>query len=129
VRDKPSDKLEAHRIVAGHLASDRSYGMYGMFALPGPRGDRLVIMSGGGDDTGWEHVSVSKTRNPPNWDEMCFVKDLFWREDECVMQLHPPKADYVNNHRNCLHLWRPKLIDIPRPPLILVGYKELGELV
>lgn len=36
-------------------------------------------------------------------------------------QYHPPKSAYVNNHPNCLHLWRPIGIEMPRPPSIMVG--------
>lgn len=46
---------------------------------------------------------------------MCFIKDLFWGEEEVVMQLHPAKSQYVNQHDYCLHLWRPKTIAIPLP--------------
>lgn len=52
---------------------------------------------------------------------MCFIKDLFFGPNECVMQLHPPKSEYINNHPYCLHLWRPQNIEIPRPPQIMVG--------
>ena len=41
-------------------------------------------------------------------------------EDETVVQYHPPKSDYVNNHPYCLHLWRPHSQEIPRPPKIFV---------
>lgn len=76
----------------------------------------------------WEHVSVSRPDRTPTWDEMCAVKAAFWSDDECVMQLHPPKADWVNNHQRCLHLWRPMATEIPRPPSMMVGYAELGVL-
>ncbi|WP_431309684.1 DUF7694 domain-containing protein [Bradyrhizobium iriomotense] len=75
---------------------------------------------------GWEHVSVSIPRRCPNWQEMCFVKDLFWDEEECVMQLHPPRSEYVNNNRYCLHLWRPTSRAIPTPPSGLVGIVGIG---
>lgn len=70
---------------------------------------------------GWEHVSVSLPNRCPTWAEMCLVKELFWEDDEAVMQLHPPKADYVNCHPYCLHLWRPLVGQIPLPPKELVG--------
>ena len=41
--------------------------------------------------TDWEHVSVSLPDRCPTWEEMCFIKDLFWNSDECVVQYHPPK--------------------------------------
>jgi len=49
---------------------------------------------------------------------------LFWHDEECVMQLHPPKTSYVNNHPFCLHLWRPLVDKIPMPPSILIGTVE-----
>lgn len=67
------------------------------------------------DYEGWEHVSVSLNERTPTWAEMDFVKDLFWDEEQCVMQLHVPKIEHVNLHNNCLHLWRPINQKIPRP--------------
>ena len=55
---------------------------------------------------GWEHVRASLRNRCPTWDEMCLVKDIFWRDDECVVQFHPPKNEYINVHPYCLHLWR-----------------------
>jgi hypothetical protein len=52
---------------------------------------------------------------------MCFVKDLFWDDEDCVMQLHPKKSEYVNNSPFCLHLWRPINAIIPTPPHEMVG--------
>ena len=69
---------------------------------------------------GWEHVSVSRKDRCPTWDEMCQVKDLFWDDQDCVVQFHPPKAEYVNNHPNCLHLWRPIGWDIRTPERVMV---------
>lgn len=65
---------------------------------------------------GWEHVSIAHPRRCPTWEEMCHLKDLFWTEEETVMQLHPKKADYRNFHPFCLHLWRPiPGADLPAP--------------
>lgn len=42
----------------------------------------------------------------------------------CTRQkLHPPKADHINMHQFCLHLWRSIAVPIPLPPSILVGVK------
>jgi hypothetical protein len=73
------------------------------------------------DGLGWEHVSVSLKDRCPTWEEMCMIKDLFWDEDDCVAQFHPPKSEYVNNHPYCLHLWRSKESDFSLPPKIMVG--------
>ena len=77
-----------------------------------------VIASNG---MGWEHVSVSREDRCPTWDEMCQVKAMFWDGDDCVVQYHPPESDYVNVHKNCLHLWRPTDVEMPRPPTFMVG--------
>jgi len=49
------------------------------------------------------------------------VKELFWDPEDTVMQLHPPRSEWVNNMPYCLHLWRPVGLAIPRPPNITVG--------
>ncbi len=69
---------------------------------------------------GWEHVSVSRKDRCPTWDEMCQIKDLFWDDSDCVVQFHPPKAEYVNNHPFCLHLWRPIGWEIRTPQRVMV---------
>jgi hypothetical protein len=73
---------------------------------------------------GWEHVSVSRQDRCPLWDEMCQIKSMFWDEDDCVIQYHPPRSEYVNLHKNCLHLWRPIGIELPMPDSIMVGFKD-----
>jgi hypothetical protein len=83
---------------------------------------RLHVIASDYEAMGWEHVSVSVAEGGrcPTWEEMCFIKDLFWDDTDCVMQLHPPKSDYVNTHHYVLHLWRPIFQPIPRPPKELV---------
>jgi hypothetical protein len=49
---------------------------------------------------------------------------LFWDGEEVVIQFHPPKSEYVNNHLGCLHLWHPTRDKIPLPDSILVGIKN-----
>lgn len=97
-------------------------GGYGIIRLPrdNKKGytEASVVWSFGG---GWEHVSVAPFSGAnPTWDDMCFVKDIFWDDEDCVVQYHPPKSDYVNVKSNCLHLWKPIGQTIPRPPLIFV---------
>jgi hypothetical protein len=113
--------LEIGRLLHGEYASDPG-AMWGAFMIAGPKGRTLVIMSSGVDtDWNWEHVSVSVRGRNPTWDEMCYVKNLFWDEEECVIQYHPPKDRYVNYHPFCLHLWRPLNAAVPMPPQILIG--------
>lgn len=53
-----------------------------------------------------EHVSVSLPDRIPSWDEMCFIKNMFFDEEEVCIQIHPRKSQYINLHSNCLHLWK-----------------------
>lgn len=114
---------------------------YGAFRCISPDISRVtktflyIIASPGFDDIevskDWEHVSIralksigaNKTKDlTPTWIEMCYVKSLFWDEQDVVIQYHPAKKDYVNMHKNVLHLWRYKKAEFPQPPKILVGF-------
>lgn len=115
------------RVRKGYFGTDESHGNNGGFFLPTrPGAPPLKVIASDGD--GWEHVSVSLPSRCPTWEEMCRVKSLFWDEEDAVMQLHPPRSTWVNNHQYCLHLWRPERATIPLPPSYMVGYKELGVL-
>lgn len=59
-------------------------------------------------EPGWEHVSVSRIVGDklPGWTEMCELKDIFWKDEEECVQIHPKKSEYVNLKSNCLHIWR-----------------------
>jgi hypothetical protein len=95
-------------------------GTCGAFQLPSPSdGQPLRIIAS--SDFGWDHVSVSRSNRCPNWPEMEFVKRRFFNDDECAMQLHVPVTDHLNLHAYTLHLWRPKDVDIPRPPADMVA--------
>jgi hypothetical protein len=80
---------------------------YGLFLIPGPCNQNLAVMANTGKNDGWDHVSVSLKDRCPNWQEMSFVKDIFFKEDETVMQLHPAKSEHINFAENCLHLLAP----------------------
>jgi len=108
--------VEVGRVRKGPFASRR--GIPGHFWLKRGGAEFAVIAS---DGKGWEHVSVSLEKRTPSWEEMCWVKDLFWGDDECVIQYHPPRQKYVNLHPNCLHLWKPYRSILPEPPMELVG--------
>lgn len=73
---------------------------------------------------GWDHVSVCPLNGSmPKWEDMCMIKDMFFEDDEWVVEFHPAKSEYVNNMPNCLHLWRPQDEKMPTPPSILTGVK------
>lgn len=111
---------EQYRVRSGPLGSSEADGCNGYFLIPFESYTLAVIAS---DGMGWDHVSVSLNNRTPNWREMCFIKSLFWDEEEVAIQYHPKKSEYVDNHPYCLHLWRPQDQEIPTPPAILVGIK------
>lgn len=100
-----------------------------MFPLAGVPQRVCVIAS---DEMGWQHVSVSfgnRSVKTPSWEIMSRVKELFWEEDDVVIQFHPAKKDHINNHPGCLHLWRcTDGREQPLPPAIMVGYKDPANL-
>jgi hypothetical protein len=116
---------------APHLETDHRAGNNGLFYIPPNmrRPVRLVCIASDGTDwemaglepPTWEHVSASTAARCPTWEEMCYVKELFWDEEDTVIQLHPPRSEWVNDHPYCLHLWRPIGVEIPRPQRITVG--------
>lgn len=117
----------------------------GIYIVPHPntRQYRYNVVAIAGE--GWEHVSVSlveiktqaskrvlkSVQRCPTWAEMCFIKDLFWYANECVVQYHPPMSEYINNHPFVLHLWKPIGIEMPVPDSVLVGLKaeDLEEML
>lgn len=134
MRNDIDPRLERGRDVANPDSAPTILGtLVGRFFVHGPCGEQLCIVASDArwpDALGWEHVSVSVVRRKrtPNWTEMCFVKDLFWRKDEAVVQFHPPEAEYVSNHEFCLHLWRNVHRPPEMPPTIFVGIKEVGTI-
>lgn len=68
-----------------------------------------------------KETTYSDVERCPTWGEMCFIKSLFWDDDDVVVQFHPAKKDHVNMHEFCLHLWRPLDQTIPTPPSLMVG--------
>lgn len=106
--------VEASRVLTGSNRSE-PYDRFGAFLFRRNSGQwlRVIVCE---DGHGWDHVSVSLAKRCPTWDEMCWVKNLFWRPDECVVQFHPPAADHINYHSTCLHLWRRVDGDFPMPP-------------
>jgi len=110
-----------YRVTAGRLASDPSFGNNGAFELKLNTPGRPRLFAIASDGAGWEHVSVSTPFRCPTWEEMCWIKDQFWGPEDCVVQFHPPRSEYVNVHQFCLHLWRPTTGEIVTPPALLVG--------
>lgn len=123
-----------------HPYHSKKDSMEGLFLVPLPYGMKgiclYIIATDGGEETDWEHVSISiKKFNPkkgtmhdidrtPTWKEMCLVKSLFWDNTDCVVQFHPPEEEYVSQHHYTLHLWRNKKEGFKTPPSELVGISK-----
>lgn len=107
--------VESGRVRAGYHGS-RPGEKFGAFVLRHPRTMVTLKIIAVEDGEGWDHVSVSHPKRCPTWDEMSWIKRLFFADDECVVQYHPAVADHINVHPNCLHLWRKADGDFPMPP-------------
>lgn len=128
--------LEQHRVtksthgIDDRYISDSGYGFNGMFRIPKDGKIIRCVASDGSDVPDdkwkWQHVSVSieGDPHPPKWNLMCWVKDLFWDDEDWVVQFHPAKSQYVNYHQACLHLWRPLAQILPVPDSLMVGPKR-----
>ena len=114
MRLEPNNKIDRFRRSHPRFPDTPLGVNYGVFQV----GQLRVIAS---YEMKWEHVSVSLSNRCPTWDEMCKIKDLFWGEEETVIQFHPPHSEYVNQHKYCLHLWREIEGVINLPPTFLVG--------
>lgn len=66
-----------------------------------------IIMSGSREDDGkrWIHLSCSRQKRIPNWDDLKLVKEIFLGPDRWAIQLLPRRENYVNINPFVLHLW------------------------
>lgn len=103
-------------------AGDANSGAFRVRSEDRPGITLIVIASAGLE---WDHVSVTgrigTASITPTWLEMAQIKRLFFLPDETAMQLHVAEKDHINCHANCLHLWRPHALAIPRPPAWMVA--------
>ena len=118
MKDIPPNEYRRRGTEMGRYSSTDADGMNGAFSIPLKGfGHRIIancIVSDGRCEedapafSGWEHVSVHVMeygrQRIPTWKEMCAVKDIFWNDDEWVVQYHPAKDQYVNDHACVLHL-------------------------
>jgi hypothetical protein len=117
------EKYRAKDKAFGRFATTEEDGANGMFRIPKWGKTFRCIVSDGLDGTGWEHVSVSKEgkQTCPTWEEMDWVKNVFWRSDEVAIQIHPAKSENISYADYCLHLWRPIDVELPLPDPEMVG--------
>lgn len=114
-RDRSRDVIERY----GTTGDDTC----GRFFLESPI-DKAVMCVVASSGEGWDHVSVSRKNRVPNWIEMEFIKRRFFLPHEVALQFHVAEADHINNHVNCLHLWRPLDFEIQLPPAWMVGVPD-----
>jgi hypothetical protein len=108
---------DKYRLRNGPMGSESYYDNNGAFIIPFNGKTIYVIAS---DGEGWEHASVSLKNRCPKWEEMCKIKAMFWDDEDCVIQFHPAKSEYISLHPYCLHLWRPVDVSVPIPPKWMV---------
>lgn len=79
--------------------------------------DLCIIVSWG---MGWDHVSIHAQATEgdftPFWEDMAYVKALFFKSSETVLQYHPAAEHYINAHEHTLHLWREQGVEVVLPP-------------
>ncbi len=82
----------------------------------------LYVIASWGE--GWDHVSIHVETNDgtftPFWEDMAYIKDVFFKTCETVVQYHPAREFYVNTHEHTLHLWRQQGVEVTLPPQDLV---------
>lgn len=118
MKSKPIKLVEDNRIRHGRMGSPTEFGNNGAFSIPGipPHCRRLNCICS--DQEGWDHVSVSLNPDAtecPTWDEMIYIRSLFFTDDEWPIQYGPGKRANINTHPGCLHWWRPQNEEVPRP--------------
>lgn len=114
MRKKYDEIVEAGRIVEGSYFTSRGSAS-GAFYLQTNDSRQLLVIASDGPD--WEHVSASNPAFTPSWEDMCWLKSLFFEPHEWVVQYHPSENSHINLHPHCLHLWRPLGCVLPVPPM------------
>ena len=121
------DEIEQYRFSWGVYQSKKG-DRYGLFKIPFENRHLNIMVAPdfleSGVKTPWEHVSISLPNRCPNWKEMSYVKELFWDDEDIVVQFHPKKSEHVNMHDTCLHLWKWNEGEIPCPTSYLVGLTD-----
>lgn len=67
----------------------------------------LVICTAAREADGkrWMHVSMSRRKRLPSYDDMCLVKDVFVGRERMALQVFARKSQHVNINPYVLHLW------------------------
>lgn len=114
--------LPSPKVMTDYYMNNK--GMTGIFRIRAKRfNSELYVFSS--QSLGWDHLSISKIpkgrkQKLPSWEEMCYIKDLFFDYEERVIQYHPKRSEYINDNPNVLHLWKIQSKEFPSPPLDLL---------
>ena len=68
-------------------------------------GRRVIGSVGQHDGRWWLHVSVSREKRIPSYDDLADVKRVFIGDDFQAVQVFPRRERHVNIMPTCLHLW------------------------
>lgn len=118
MRNTPNLRAEQGRIQTGPYGSTCHEGNNGVFRFKHKAATLTCMVS---DEGGWDHVSVSVIglHRTPTWAEMEFVREIFFHDDEWVIQYSPARKDKIDN-AEVLHMWRPQGEELPKPPSAFV---------
>lgn len=64
---------------------------------------------------GFQHITIWNEERYLTWDEMCEIKNRFFKAEEPVYQIHFPTSQNGKIHQYQMDLWAPKK-GFPRPP-------------
>jgi hypothetical protein len=59
------------------------------------------------EDGRW-HLSISHPDRDPTWEEIRSARYALLPDEAQMALILPPKAEYVNAHEHCFHLWEIK---------------------
>lgn len=68
-------------------------------------GRRVIVTVGLHDERWWLHVSVSRARYIPSYQDLADVKRTFVTDSVQAVQVFPRSERHINIHPYCLHLW------------------------
>jgi hypothetical protein len=68
-------------------------------------GRTCVLSVGVHDGRWWLHVSVSRVKYIPSYEDLADVKRAFVGDAHQAVQVFPRRERHVNIHPYCLHLW------------------------
>ena len=68
---------------------------------------KCKVLVGEEPEVGW-HLSISHPVRYPNWEEIRDARYEFCPDNITMAMFLPPKAEWVNIHNNCFHLYEYK---------------------